>query len=162
MIPTFKYDDHRLVEVLDKVGPNAEKLLEQRLAPLATEIASDARSRAQAHIRFLGAKKPGSYVQSIKGGVAHKKPTRVTGYVRSGHPLAHLMEEGFTISDMMIVPKSGAVMAFTGDAATVFARHVHRHQTVVPAYPAIFPAFEAKRNEIMATIESVARDAGKS
>ena len=170
MIPTVKYDDRRLFEVLYKVGPNAEKLLEQRLAPLAQQMESDARSRASAHIRFLGSKKPGTYVPSIKGGLAHKKPTRVTGYVRSGHPLAHLMELGFKISDLMIVPGTGkgttsslgALMAFAGDAGDVIRAAVHRHQTVVPAYPAIFPAFEAKRNEIMATIESVARDAGKS
>lgn len=153
MIPTASVSAGSLLEVLDRVGPDIQRRLEQRLGTIATEMAADARGRAAAHIRSWGAKNPGSYVTSIKGGLAKKKsPTRATGYVRSGHPLAHLLEYGFTISDIMIQAKAADVMAFAGDAGEVFRKLVHRHATKVPPYPAIGPAFEARRAEIVAAI----------
>ena len=161
MTPTLVVSTNRLTQVLDSVGPNVKARLEESLGRLGKEMASDARSRAQAHIRFIGAKKPGSYVASITGGLAKpKSKTRTTGYVRSGHPLAHLMEDGFNITDILIAAKNaGEVMAFWGSAGLMFREYVHRHATHVQAYPAIHPAFEARRADVMAAIDQAGRDA---
>lgn len=161
MNPTLFVDDTRALQYLDRIGPGVEATLDAVLRPLAQEIAADARSRAAAHIRYLGARNPGSYVASITGDISRKRPTRVTGYVRSGHPLAHLMEKGFKITDMEIYAKNVDKMAFEGSAGMVYRRHIHRHETQVPAYPAILPAFEARRGEILSTLGRVAHDAGK-
>ena len=164
MIPTLFADDRRLLQVLDGVDPAVAQALKDELWVIAKAMESEARDRAQAHIRFLGAKSPGSYVQSIKGGVSTRRGTRTTGYVRSGHPLAHLMEGGFNITDMMIVPGTGkntlaqigAVMKFAGDAGDVFLKAVHRHATKVPPYPAIYPAFDSLKGDIHAAFEKAA------
>ena len=161
MNPTLYVDDKRALAHLDKIGPDVRQALETALRPLAAEISADARSRAAAHIRYLGAKKPGSYLASITSGVAKKRPQYISAYVRSGHPLAHLMEKGFKITDMEIYAKNVDKMAFEGPAGMVYRRHIHRHETVVPPYPAILPAFAARRGEILSTLERVAHDAGK-
>ncbi|MDR3495293.1 MAG: hypothetical protein P4L82_11895 [Ancalomicrobiaceae bacterium] len=152
-----RIDETHLIERLAEIGPNVREKLARELGGIVDGMVADARQRAQAHIRFLGAKKPGSYVASITGGVAQKRKSRVTGFVRSGHPLAHLMELGFQITDMEIAASAASVMAFEGDAGMVFATHVHRHATTVQPYPAILPAFEAKKGEIAATLQNVAR-----
>jgi hypothetical protein len=136
------------------------KLLEVRLEPIAKEIGADAKSRAAAHIRFLGLVKPGSYVNSIYGALARQRKNRALAFVRSGHPLAHLMEYGFTITDMMITVRNARVMKFagvddSGRYAWMFRRSIHRHQTQVQPYPAILPAFEARRAEIMAILSGI-------
>ncbi len=161
MIPHLVVNDTHITELLDKVSPTVRELLNRELDDFVEEITSDARARAAAHIRYLGAKNPGTYVASIEGGVADKEQSRLTGYVRSGHPLAHLMEFGFTISDLTIVASAADVMAFEGDAGTVYAKTVHRHTTNVQPYPAILPAFEARKDEIIASFYEIARQAGQ-
>jgi hypothetical protein len=170
VIPTLFVDDRRLLQVLDGVEPAVAQALKDELFVIAKAMQAQARERAQAHIRFLGARKPGSYVQSIKGDVSTKRPNRVTGYLRSGHPLAHLMEDGFNITDMTIVPgtgknttaRIGAIMKFAGDAGEVFVKAVHRHATKVPPYPAIYPTFEAMQNDIRAAFEKAAAAPAKT
>lgn len=161
MTPTMFVDGKHATVVIDQVLPDVRRALVAKIGAIATEMASEARGNAAAHIRFLGAKNPGSYLASIQSGVSDKGQ-RVTGYVRSGHPLAHLLEEGFTISDMMINASAADVMAFDGGAGTVFAKHVHRHETKVQAYPAIYPAFEAHQGEIRSSLEEIAHAAGQS
>jgi len=154
----FEVDASAAFVKLAAIGPNVHRLLLEELKPLAAEILDDARSRAIAHFHSVGAD-PGLYLQGFAGGVSDKG-TRVTGYVRNPSPLAHLLEDGFTIKDMMIEVKSGAVMAFEGDVATVFAREVHRHETRVQPYPALQPAFDARRGDIAAALQRVAERAG--
>ena len=161
-----RVDDDRAMARLENVAPKARESLASSLRDLADEIAADARSRAQSHIRFLGVKAPGSYVQSIQGGVS-EKDKQIVGYVRSGHPLAHLMELGFQISDWLIVPgtgknttsSAGAIMAFAGQGGTVFSHYVHRHATRVQPYPAMLPAFEAARGDIETALQSALNQA---
>ncbi len=153
-------EEKSVVERLEKLPRNVRDALFAALYPEALAIQGDARQRAAAHIRFFGPKDPGSYVASIYGGVSSsKKEAKVLGYVRSSHPLAHLMELGFTIKDMMIGPKAGEIMAFAGDAGQVYTRYVHRHETKVRPYPAIYAAFQDARNRVQQKIENTVREA---
>ena len=149
-----KVDDDRAMARIENVAPNARRALAESLRDLADAIAGDARGRASAHIRYLGAKAPGSYVASIQGGVS-EKDRKIVGYVRSGHPLAHLMELGAGPHD--ILPKAAQVLAFAGPAGVVFARHVH--SPGMRPFPAILPAFEAARDEIGAALQAAVADA---
>lgn len=151
----LKIDTTRITARLEAMGPNVHQALVRALDPLAQSIAGTARDNASAHIRFLG-KNPGKYLSSIYGGVSDKDK-RVTGYVRSGNPLAHLLESGFTISDIVIDP--GDIMTFEGDAGQVFARVVHRHETQVKPYPALTPAFEAHAGEIEGALTGAVKEA---
>jgi hypothetical protein len=145
-------DDDRAMARLEKVGPDARAALTESLKDLAETIAGDARERAQTHIRYLGLKAPGSYVESIVGGVS-EKDRRIVGFVRSGHPLAHLMELGVQAHD--IFPKAADVLAFEGPAGMVFARHVH--DPGMHPYPAILPAFEAESDDIEGVLEAAVK-----
>ena len=146
----LKIDESRLVARLDKIGPDVHQALVQALNPLAQAVAAQARGLAAAHIRYLG-KKPGAYLASIYGGVS-EKPGSVVGFVRSGNPLAHLLEGGATIPAHDIFAKAGDVLAFEGDAGMVYAKIVHSPGAIVPPYPAIEPAFTAARSEIERTV----------
>jgi len=148
-----RVDDDRATARLERVGPDARAALKDELKDLADRIASDARARAQNHIRYLGPKAPGSYVQSIQGGVADGE-RELVGYVRSSHPLAHLMELGAGPHE--ILPVAASVLAFQGPAGTVFAMHVH--SPGMRPYPAILPAFEAKRGEIATDLQQAVKD----
>jgi hypothetical protein len=151
---TATVDDSDVIAHIERLVPSMHDALVAYLGNIAREIETDAQARARGHIRFLGAKNQGSYVSSITSGVSDRED-RVTGYVRSGHPLAHLLEFGFTISDMTIYASAADVMAFDGGAGTVFAKHVHRHATKVQPYPAIHPAFEDHKAEILDALERV-------
>ena len=145
-------DDDRAIARLERVGPDARAALKDELKDLADAIASDARARAQNHIRYFGAKAPGSYVESIAGGVA-ERDSAVIGYVRSGHPLAHLLELGTKAHD--ILPDAAKALAFQGPAGLVFAQRVH--SPGMKPYPAILPAFEAARDEIEGALEQAVK-----
>ncbi len=136
---------------LDEIGPNVREQLAARLRPIAAEMAADAKSRAQAHIRFLGVK-PGAYVASIMGGVSEKQ-TRVLGYVRSGSSLAHLLEHGAQTPPHVIQAAAKEAMKFGGSAGEVFAKRVKHPGATIPAYPAIQPAFDARKDDIRRAIE---------
>ena len=158
MAATFSVDASRAFVRLDAIGPTMHRLLVDELTPIAADMLAEAKSNAVNHFHSVGAK-PGAYLAAFSGGVSDKG-TRVTGYLRNASPLAHLLEDGFTIKDMIIEAKSG-VMAFdVGGIAKAFARSVHRHATAVSAYPAIRPAFEAKRSQILAALQRVADKAG--
>ena len=160
-----KVDADRAMARLENVAPKARAALASSMRDLADEIAGDARARAQSHIRFLGKKAAGSYVQSIHGGVS-EKDKQIVGYVRSGHPLAHLMDLGFQITDWLIVPgtgkympgRPGAIMA-DAEADTIYGKFVHRHATKVQPYAAILPAFEAARSEIETALQAAVAEA---
>lgn len=152
----LKIDATHATARLEAMGPKARQAIVEVLEPRAEAIAADARARALAHFHSLGLK-PGQYLGSIYGGVSAKE-TRVTAFVRSSSPLAHLLEWGFTITDLMIFAKADGIMAFDGGAGTVFAKAVHRHATEVQPYPAIYPAFEDAKSDIVADMtESVRR-----
>lgn len=148
--------DNMATAQLDNIGPDVSAALKQKLGPIATGMAADAKSRAEAHIRFLGVK-PGAYVASIYGGVSSKEQ-RVVGWVRSASPLAHLLEYGAQTPAHTIEASVKEVMAFAGPAGKVFAARVNHPGAVIPAYPAIGPAFEARQGEIRTTLEQTVRD----
>ncbi|MFT4098624.1 MAG: HK97 gp10 family phage protein [Rhodoblastus sp.] len=152
-------NDRMQTAQLDRLGPDVRTALERKLRPIAEAMAGDARSRAEAHIRFLGVK-PGAYVASIKGGVA-SKDRRVVGYVRSGSPLAHLLEYGAQTPPHVIEASVKEAMAFAGPAGRIFAAKVNHPGAAIPAYPAIGPAFAARRDEIRGAIESALDDTVK-
>jgi hypothetical protein len=158
---SFEVDAQGAFAKLDAVGPTVRQALLDELTPIEVDMTNDARARALAHFHSIGAK-PGLYLASIYGGVSNKGSS-IVGYVRSSSPLAHLLELGFTIKDMIIEAKSDGVMAFeVGGIGEVFSRKVHRPETVVEPYPAIFPAFEAKRAEIAEALERIKEKAGGS
>jgi hypothetical protein len=51
------------------------------------------------------------------------------------------------------------VTGFAGDAGEVFRRVIHRHATKVPAYPALRPAFDDRRGEVIAAFAEAAKSA---
>ena len=161
MIPTLILNESRIVARLDAIGPSVRQKLIEVLTPLAEEVVADAKSRAQAHIRYLGLK-PGEYLDSIKGGVSLKNDKRVTGYIRSGSPIAHLLEYGANVPAHEILPKIAKVLAFTGSAGTVFAKAVHSPGATIPPYPALGPAFEARKSEIKAALIEAGREGMKA
>jgi hypothetical protein len=143
----FRVDDARLAARLDKITPDVRAALKAALGPLAGELAQDARAAAAAHIRYLG-KKPGQYLASIYGGTFDKE-SQVGGFVRSGDPLAHLLEYGTkdrykktlrTARDVLGQLNAG----FTG---------------AMPAFPAIEPVLAANEGRIRAAVEDAARRA---
>ena len=148
--------DTRVAAQLDCIGPNVREALEKALSPLAARIGADARSRAAAHIHLQGRKNPGSYLESIKDGVASKED-RVLGFVRSGHPLAHLLEYGANPPPHEILRSVAQALKFFDGATEVFAKKVNHPGANIPAYPAIEPAFEAAAPDIRATLENAVK-----
>lgn len=138
---------------LSAIPEGIQKSLTENLRTLAREIAADARSIAAAHIRFIGATNPGSYLASIYGGVK-TQPHRVSGYIRSGSPLAHLMESGASRSAHEELATAGGVLSWLDDAGTAFARRVMIPANKMPAYPAITPAFESARSKVREAIST--------
>ena len=155
----LEIDEKNAIATYEGAPKRVKDALLKALKPLADNMASDAMDRALAHIRFQG-KKPGQYLASIYGGVSDNNG-RVIGYVRSGNPLAHLLELGATTPAHDIMPKAADVLAFDGDAGTVFAKIVHSPGAVIPPYPAIKPAFDNALSTIETTIEQVVKDALK-
>lgn len=120
-------------------------------------ILAEARANAVAHFHSVG-KKPGVYLASFSGGVKETGGS-VIGWVRNGARLAHLMEDGFTISDLMIHAEGGLMELFEADTVLVlYRREVHRHATPVQAYPAIGPAFEVHKPEIEAAARAAVQN----
>jgi hypothetical protein len=153
-IVTCSIDDETVFARFDHMGPRVREMLVEALTPIADAMLADARGRAEAHIHSTGAK-PGLYLDSIQGGVADK-PGEVVGWVRSANPLAHLLEYGFTISDMTIEASAGAVMKFEmPGAGELYRREVHRHEIRVRPYPAIRPALDDFAAAIEAAFENV-------
>jgi len=140
--------------------PGVREALKKALDPLQQRLTQDVRARALAHIHTTG-KKPGLYLASIYGGVSDKTH-RVSGYVRSSNPLAHLLEYGVADTGAHdILPNVARVLKFMGDAGAVFARLVHHPGANIPAYPAFGPALEARKAEIEATLTQAAETAAK-
>lgn len=156
MIPHIEINDGRLNAWFDAAPANVRAHLLARLTPIASDMRDDAKGRAAAHIRYTG-KYPGQYLDSIQSGVSMKHPTRVTGYIRSGFFLARLLETGFNITDIMIYPKRVQAMLFEAFGGKVFAKAVHRHATRVEPYPAIRPAYESRKAEIIEALIAACR-----
>ena len=128
---------------------NLDVKVDDHKAYVEQSMLQDARSKAVDHFHSTG-KQPGLYLAAFSGGVS-KKETKVVGWVRNNSPLAHLLENGFTISDLLI--DSNNVMAFQSGVQELYAYAVHRHATKVQAYPAIGPAFEAHKGEVITAAE---------
>jgi hypothetical protein len=162
---TVKLTNDRAFTIFDGVGDDVMSAFAKGLRDIESRILSDARANAVSHFHSAGVD-PGGYLKAFQGGVKEKKGS-VVGYVRNAHPIAHLLEYGFTISDLMIVPGTGKntkaqvgdLMKFAGSAGDVFRRTVPRPETAVRAFPALGPAFEAHRGEIIAAAEDAAASA---
>jgi hypothetical protein len=153
---SFEVDDSGAFANLEGASDRVMERFAEELRPVEQAMLADARARAVAHFHSVGAK-PGLYLGAFSGGVK-KTPSGVVGWIRNDNQLAHLLEFGFTISDILIAVKHvGDVMAFEGDVGTLYREYVHRHSTGVQAYPAIHPAFEARKAEIEAAAERAAR-----
>ena len=153
----FKVDDRKALARIEALLPNIRAALVDALGPIAQAMASDARQIALDHIRYEGTK-PGAYLASIYGGT-FDKDSIVGGFVRSGSPLAHLLEYGATTPPHEIMPSAADALAFEGPAGTVFAKHVSSPGATIPAYPAITPAFADMRDAVEAAIRSVVTQA---
>ncbi len=162
----IKIDEGSAIAKLDGASEQVHESLLRALGPLAASLAAEAMGLAAAHIRFQG-KKPGQYLASIYGGTSDKNGM-VLGFVRSASPVAHLLEKGTpsrvdsgSKAGGPIFPAAGDVLAFEGDAGTVFARYVAPHSDPMDPYPAIAPAFDNNVGLIQSTIETAVLDALK-
>jgi len=152
----FEVDDKSAFARLEGVPQRVRERFAELLKPIEAAMLADARERALAHFHSVG-KKPGLYLGAFAGGVS-EKPSGVVGWVRNANPLAHLLEYGFTISDLMIA--ASGVMAFEAEGVgELYRREVHRHATPVQAYPAIGPAFDAHKADVRAAAEQAAAGA---
>jgi hypothetical protein len=142
---------------LGRIGPNARQALQAVLGPLTREVYEDVLGRAADHIHTVGTK-PGAYLASIQMG-PYDKDKRIGGYVRSGSPLAHLLESGAHPPPHEIRAKAAQALAFTGDAGTVFRRAVQHPGATIPPYPAFGPALDAHRTEIADALANAVRNA---
>ena len=150
-------DESHVNAHFDQIGPDVKQALLTLSAEIAREIEDAARGFAIAHFHSVGAK-PGLYLAGFKSGT-YDKQSRVGGWVNNANPLAHLLEYGFTISEMTITAAN--LMAFEGDAGTVFAKYVHRPETEVPAYPALHPAFDEAKAAIGPRLAAAGREAAR-
>ena len=146
---------------LGNIGPNARTALLRVLRPLAQEIGDDVRGRAAAHIHTVGTK-PGIYLASIQQGVYDKGSRRIGAFVRSGSPLAHLLEHGAKPPAHAIVAKTGDALMFTGSAGEVFRRAVQHPGAIIPSYPAFEPALEEHRTEIIDALTAAVKQAAQA
>jgi hypothetical protein len=150
----FVVDDSHAFAKFEGAGGRLKERLVEALRPIEQAILDDAMQRAVAHFHTVGAK-PGLYLAAFSGGV--KETDRgVVAWVRNPNPLAHLLEYGFTISDLLI--EANGVMAFDMQGVgTLYRSEVHRHETKVQAYPAIRPALADHVDEIRGALERAAR-----
>lgn len=146
---------------LGKIGPTAHEALDRAIHGLTPELYADVISRAAAHIHTVGTK-PGLYLASIAMGY-YDKGKRMGGFVRSGSPLAHLLEGGAHPPAHDIAASAASVLAFPGsDAATVFRRAVQHPGATIPPYPAFSPAMDAHRAEITERLQAAVREAARA
>ena len=157
-MPTFTITvTETATDRLGNIGPSAKQALDRVLRPLTQELYGDVLERAAAHIHTVG-KKPGAYLASIQMG-QYDKGKRMGGYVRSGSPLAHLLEGGAKPPLHTITASTASVLAFNGDAGMVFRRAVQHPGATIPPYPAFKPAMEAHRTEITEKLTQAVREA---
>ena len=143
--------------MLEGMGDNVMSVFAKSLREIESRILGAAQANAVAHFHSIGAK-PGLYLAGFQGGVKEGKSS-VVGYVRNSNQLAHLLEYGFTISDLMIAADEGVMKFLTEDVGTVYRREIHRHETQVQAYPALGPAFDAHKGEVAAAAEDAVTSA---
>jgi len=148
----FEVHSQSAFAALDGVSEKVIDRFAEELRPIEQAMLDDARARAVAHFHSVGAK-PGLYLAGFKGGVTVKHGSAI-GFVGNSNQLAHLFERGFTISDLMIYARNAEVMKFAaGGVGDLYRKAIHRHATHVKPYPAILPAFEARKGEIEAAAE---------
>jgi hypothetical protein len=143
--------EDRATDRLGKIGPTTHEALDRALRSLTPELHADVVGRAAAHIHTVG-KKPGAYLASIAMGY-YDKGQRMGGFVRSGHPLAHLLEGGAKPPAHAIAASAASVLAFQGSAGMVFRQAVQHPGATIPPYPAFGPAIDAHRTEIEARLK---------
>jgi hypothetical protein len=147
-------EGERAFAILDTFSPQVRTAFASKLRTIEETILTAARSSAAAHLRYVGKKSPGSYLAAFWGDVRENGPN-VIGFVRNGHPLSHLMEDGANAHE--ILPKAADVLAFEGSAGMVFSKHVH--SPGMKPFPALFPAFDAHKHEIAEAAEEAVADA---
>ena len=157
-------DDKNVIAKLEKATDVVKDALERGLKPVAVETAHNVRANLLAHIRFEGTawkrkgwKPPGSLVASVYGNSFRGK-SLVGGFVRSAHPLAHLIEHGYTYKDQIILPVIADVLAFYWPKIGKMAilNFVHRKTMQVQAYDDFSRAFDSAKPKIVGAIEQAA------
>ncbi len=133
-------DDSRLIARLDRITPDVHAALAKALGPLAQEIAAD--------VRALARRKTGQFLASIYGGV-FDKGERIGGYVRSGDPVAHLLEEGTGERFRATMRSAREVLGALGTGST----------GAMPPFPAFGQAFEGAEGRIRDAIEGAVKGA---
>jgi hypothetical protein len=145
---------------LGRIGPTAHQALDRAIRGLTPELYADVLERAAGHIHTEGPK-PGLYLASIAMGF-YDKGQRMGGFVRSGSPLAHLLESGAKPPAHAIVASAAQALAFQGDAGMVFRRAVQHPGATIPPYPAFGPAMDAHRAEITERLQAAVREAARA
>jgi hypothetical protein len=145
---------------MGRIGPTAHEALDRAIHGLTPELYADVLGRALEHIHTQGPK-PGLYAASIQFGY-YDKGKRMGGFVRSGSPLAHLLELGAKPPPHEIRASAASVLAFSGDAGTVFRRAVQHPGATIPPYPAFGPAMDAHRAEITERLQAAVREAARA
>jgi hypothetical protein len=151
---SFEVNDASAFAALDGADDRVMDRFAELLRPVEQAMLDDARSRAIAHFHSVG-KKPGLYLGAFAAGVS-RKDSGVVGWLRNANNLAHLLEYGFTISDL-VIEASGAMRFDVAGVGELYRREVHRHATPVQAYPAIHPALAARADEVLAAAEQAAK-----
>jgi len=151
--------EDRATDRLGKIGPTAHEALDRAIRSLTPELYADVLGRAGDHIHTVGTK-PGLYLASIAMGY-YDKGKRMGGFVRSGSPLAHLLEAGANPPAHAIAASAASVLAFQGDAGTVFRKAVQHPGARIPPYPAFGPAMDAHQSEIVDRLREAVREAAR-
>ena len=142
---TVNVDSSSAFAKLDSLTGEVRERFAASIKQIEETILAEARINAVGHFHSFG-KKPGRYLEAFRGGVK-QTDSAVIGWVGNPSPLAHLLENGFTISDLMISANSVMKFELVG-VAELYRRQIHRHATPVQAYPALRPAFDAHKGEV--------------
>jgi len=156
---TVKITDNA-TDRLGNISASARQAIDRVTRSITPAIYQDVLGRALEHIHTQGPK-PGLYAASIQFGY-YDKDRRLGGFVRSGSPLAHLLEHGAKPPAHAIVAKAGDALMFTGSAGEVFRRAVQHPGAVIPPYPAFEPALEEHRTEIIDALTAAIKQAAQA
>ena len=134
------FDDKSLIARFDKFVPDSRAALNAVFASLPQELAST--------IRASVPRKSGEYLASIYGG-QFDKGERVGGFVRSGDPVAHLVELGTKERFRRVTGSARGRLREIGTGST----------GTMPAFPSFEPAFEAAKSRIAEAIKNAVEGA---
>lgn len=143
----------------DRVALRMEHMPDEvrgELVETRDDINRDLLTAVQAHVQALTRTRSGKYLKSFKT-IERSSKRGVTGGVRSRAPQAGILEFGGETAAHTISAKVATVLAFTGDAGTVFARTVwHPGSTFMPRN-IVHGAFDPMKRAIADRLEAAVR-----